>query len=146
MPEIVNMPEVLDTVIAERAKYGTPLGEQNAWNICNATAYTHRQAGWGLLAKTTGANVNGYSMDVIINPRTREAVDILGSAETEGRPQWLPIAWGVDFAARFVAPTRPGGPEPPPPPPPPPAPDLEARVARIERVLTYHHLEGAGDA
>jgi hypothetical protein len=126
------MSEHLDTVQAERAKYGTPLGEANAWRVINATAYTWRAApeGWGLLAKPTGTNYNGYSIDVIVSVMLRQAVDCLGDAEGFGRPQWSVIAWDESFVSRW----RPPVPLDPPDPPPD---GLEARVAALETEVQH---------
>ncbi len=145
------MSEHLDTVQAERAKYGTPLGEANAWRVINATAYTWRAApeGWGLLAKPTGTNYNGYSIDVIVSVMLRQAVDCLGDAEGFGRPQWSVIAWDESFVSRWRPPVPLDPPDPPPdglearvPPvpldPPDPPPDgLEARVAALETEVQH---------
>lgn len=134
------MSQHLDTVQQERAKYGTPLGNANAWAVINATAYTWRAEGWGLLEKTAGNNYNGYSVDVIVNVHELQAVDCLGDAEGEGRPQWAVLPWDDSFAARWRPPV---GEDPTPPDPPePPDDDLQAqldalgaRVAVIEAAL-----------
>ena len=120
------------TVEHERAKYGTPLGEANAWRVSNATAYTWKHEGWGLLAKPTGTNYNGYSIDVIVNVQERQAVDVLISSETQGVPTWNVLAWEDRFASLWRAPLPP---DDGPVPPDPPDGDLEARVDRLE-VLT----------
>lgn len=119
----------LDTVQHERDKYGTPLGEENAWKVTNATAYTHRAEGWGLLEKLTGQNWQGFSIDRLVNRVTKEVVDCLYSSETIGRPQWNEELWEAGFAERWRAPIPPETPEPPPPD------DLEARVALLEADL-----------
>ena len=108
------------TVAFERSKFPAPpkpLGLENAWKIINAVAYTHRADGWGLLRKTGGTQWNQCSVDVLINPRTHEAIDCLGDAEGAGRPQWAQIEYLSDFNSRWVAPTN--GSEPPFPPTPP---------------------------
>lgn len=136
-----TMPEItinhLDTLRAERAKYGTPLGFENAWKVINATAYTHRDEGWKLLYKPTGTNwvVDGvgYSIDVLVNPTTKQAVDCLVSSETDGVPAWQELAWYDDMATRARDPIAPE--EAPPPEPEPeqePAPTVEQRVAILE--------------
>ncbi len=112
----------LDTVKKERAKYPTPLGFENAWKIINAVAYTWRAEGWGLLKKTGGTQWNNCSVDVIINPRTREAIDCLGDSEGAGVPAWNPIEYLQDFDSRWIAPTLGNEPPVPPDPPVPPAP------------------------
>lgn len=127
------MSEHLATVEHERAKYGTPLGETNAWKVTNATAYTWREEGWGLLEKTTGTNYQGYSIDVLVNVRERQAVDCLYSSETIGGPQWSVLAWEDRFTALWRAPLPP---DDGPTPPEPPTDDLEARVASLESRVT----------
>ena len=114
----------LATVRTERAKYPTPLGFENAWKTINAVAYTHRAEGWGLLRKTGGTQWNQCSVDVLINPRTTEAVDCLGDSEGEGRPSWSRIEYLDDFTSRFVAPTGEDAPPVPPTPPQPPTPPV----------------------
>lgn len=125
------MGEHLATVEQERAKYGTPLGEANAWKVTNATAYTWRAEGWGLLEKTTGTNYQGYAIDVLVNVRARQAVDCLYSSETIGGPQWSAMAWEDRFIALWRPPLPPAdGPAPPDPLPPD---DCDARMTAIER-------------
>lgn len=126
-PETPPMPEThLDTVIRERAKYGTPLGLENAWRVSNAVAWTHRAEGWGLHRKG-GTNWLGYAVDIVAKT-DGTMIDILGDSEGEGRPAWNPTSGVVDWAPPL------GGNEPPPEPPAPPS-DLDARVARIEVAL-----------
>jgi hypothetical protein len=127
------------TVAFERAKYPAPeydrqgkllnpLGFENAWKITNAVGYTHQDEGWGLLKKIGGTQWLGCTIDVLINRRTRQAVDCLGKSEEEGIPVWNPIEYLPDFDLRWVAPTS-GAPEPPTPPVPPmpPAPPVNVR-------------------
>ena len=121
------MSDHLDTVRIERAKYGTPLGYEHAWKTINATAYTWRGEGWGLLDKPTGTNWLGYSTDVIVNPRTRECVDCLQDAEGLGVPTWNIIPWSDEFARRWRPPVAPDDVVPPS--------DLDARVAACEARL-----------
>jgi hypothetical protein len=124
-----------DTVREERAKYGSPLGEANAHKVINATAWRHRDEGWGLLSKPSGTNYNGCSIDVLINQRTSEAVDCLSDAEGVGGAKWDPIGWDATFAGRFVAPYDPSPVTPPQPPDPPPTGDVEARLKKVEDFL-----------
>jgi len=123
--------EHLDTVQYERAKWGTPLGIEHAWDVTNATAYTWRGEDWGLLAKTSGTNWQGYSVDVIVNVRLRQAVDVLGDSEGIGRPQWAYLPWEDRFTSLWRAPLPPDEPQPPEPP----VDELEARVAALEADL-----------
>lgn len=129
MPTITH----LDTLQAERAKYGTPLGYENAWKVINATAYIHRNEGWRLLAKPSGTNwvVNGegYSIDVLINPVTKQLVDCLVSSETDGIPAWQELTWNDEYAGRAREPLNPDTLQPTPDPDPE---TLEDRVAALE--------------
>lgn len=139
-----HMSEHRDTVQAERAKYPAPLysaegtllnpmGNDNAARISRAVAWAHRAEGWGLLEKPTGNNVLGYSVDVIINAREKQVVDILGSSEAECYPQWSVIEWRDDYAARWRPPLAPDDAPPVEPPvDPPPSDDTEARLDAIE--------------
>ncbi len=137
----------LDTVQAERAKYPppqygvdeqgervllNPMGNENAARISRAVAWAHRDEGWGLLDKPSGNNVLGYSVDVIINARERQVVDILGSSEAECLPVWNAIEWRDDYAARWRPPLNPDTLVPA-------EPDLAAlahRVAVLEELVT----------
>lgn len=135
------MSEHLDTVRAERAKYPpprfdangvllNPMGNENAARISRAVAWAHRGEGWGLLDKPTGNNVLGYSVDVIINARERQVVDILGSSEAECVPVWNPIEWRDDYAARWRPPLDPDTLLPAPD-----APTLDHRVLVLEALV-----------
>jgi hypothetical protein len=122
-----TMSDHLDTVQAERAKYGTPLGNENAWKVSNATAYTWRSEGWGILAKPAGNNWMGYSVDVIINPTTKELVDCLADSEGAGTPTWNHLPWDDSYAVRYRAALPPDDVVPPS--------DLDARVTACEARL-----------
>ena len=105
------MSEHLNTVMDVRARYGVTLGYEGAWKVCNEVAWQHRAGGWGILEKPTGTNYVydgvGYSVDVIINAREKQIVDILGSSELEGLPQWSVIPWNDSYAERWAAPIDP---------------------------------------
>jgi hypothetical protein len=133
------MSEHLSTVQRQRAKFPpaqydlsgnvlNPIGLENAWTITNATAWAWQGEGWGLLAKPAGSNWQGYSVDVLVNVRERQAVDCLGDSEGAARPQWNVLAWEERFVDLWRPPVAPVPPDPPPPPPG----DLEARVADLE--------------
>jgi len=126
------MSDHLATVQLERARYPAPvyvagkltnpLGDEHAYRITHAVAVTHHDEGWGLLQKTWGMHYNDCAIDILVNPRTREAVDCLVNSETTGIPCWSPIEYLPEFDTRWVDPFGPG-PEPPiPPAPPAPAP------------------------
>ena len=141
----MSVPNHLDTVVAERAKYPAPqydaegrllnpLGPAAAWAITNAVAYKHSAEGFGLRRKPDGQNYNGYSIDVIIHKPTGTWLDILGSSEAEGRPQWgttTPAGPTDDYWMPPVS--APGGPTDPTVDPP--MTDIEARVLALEEDL-----------
>ncbi len=79
---------LLQTVKEERGKYPTPLGLENAWKTINGVCLRHANEGWGLVDKPSGSNWTGYSVDVILNRYTGEAVDCLGDSEGQGVPAW----------------------------------------------------------
>ena len=53
----------------------------------NAIAWALQDDGAGLFAKTSAANYNGYSLDVLIY-RSGHAIDVLGDPENNANPQW----------------------------------------------------------
>jgi hypothetical protein len=95
----------------------------------------HRlDAGWGLLEKTSGNNVNGYSVDCVVN-RAGEVYDVVRASDAaDAAPQWLladhvdPARWRPPLEADCLG-------SPPPPDPPPPTVDLTAIVARLDAIL-----------
>ena len=134
------MSEHLDTVRELRAQYATPLGLERAWRIVNAVAWRHRDEGWRLLEKSGGTRWvvgdTGYSIDVIVNPTTQEAVDCLVNSELEGTPSWQMVTWQADLAGRARPPLDPNTLLPAPD-----GSDLEARVrvldAQVARILDW---------
>jgi hypothetical protein len=138
-------PNHLPTVTAVRNTYPTTtdLGNRRAWEICNKVAWAHRAEGFGLVTKPEGNNYVyngvGYSIDLVFHRETSTIVDILGSSETLGVPQWseagtLPVnRWRGAYDPAIVD----GDPTPPEPPDPPPSGDLEARVAVLEAQVQH---------
>lgn len=129
----MSAPNHLETVRLERAKYGTPLGVENAWKVTNAVAWTHRNEGFGLRRKLEGQNWNGYSIDVIIHLPSGEWIDILGSSELEGIPQWsqtTPAGESIKYWAEPLPPED-------DPIPPPDDDDLEDRVRYLEEMVDH---------
>jgi hypothetical protein len=121
----------LDTVRNLRAQYGTPLGLEHAWRISNGVCLAHAAEGWGLVDKPGGSNWQGYSVDVILNRYTGEAVDVLGDSEGNGWPQWSVLS--PDQAPTVNRWRQPVDVITPPPPDPDPDPTpLEARVTTLE--------------
>ena len=133
----MSAPNHLETVKVERAKYGTPLGVENAWKVTNAVAYTHRLEGFGLRRKLEGQNWNGYSIDVIIHKPSGDWIDILGSSELAGNPQWSETIPAGDTDVYWSPPLPPDdGPEEPPIEPPD-EDDLEDRVRYLEEMVDH---------
>lgn len=133
----MSAPNHLDTVRLERAKYGTPLGVENAWKVTNAVAYTHRLEGFGLRRKLDGQNYNGYSIDVIIHKPSGEWIDILGSSELAGNPQWSLTTPAGDTDVYWSPPLPPEDGTPEPPIEPPVDDDLEDRVRYLEEMVDH---------
>jgi hypothetical protein len=78
----------LEVVQQARNRYDAmPPGARRAYFIMNAVAWALQDDGAGLFAKTSGANYNGYSLDVLIY-RTGHAIDVLGDPENKANPQW----------------------------------------------------------
>jgi hypothetical protein len=76
----------------------------------------HRlDAGWGLLEKTSGNNVNGFSVDCVVD-RAGNVYDV------------DPTRWRQPLEADCLGSL-------PPPDPPPPTVDLTAIVARLDAIL-----------
>jgi hypothetical protein len=98
-------------------------GPCGAFQITKRVAWALRPD-YGLVAKPTGNNCEGYSVDGIMD-RAGNFYDVLvGSGDTNG-PSWQPN--GTVAADRFRDAPDPGDtpvdPPAPPPPPPPPVPD-----------------------
>ena len=89
------IPNHLDVVKRQRAKYAHLSGPERAGNIVNGVAWELRAEGAGTYYKPSGDNWNNRSMDVIIyqhrngDPSGQGATfDILGDAEGEAKPLW----------------------------------------------------------
>lgn len=130
------MADHLDTVRELRAQYTAPLGYENAWRVINAVAWRHRDEGWRLLEKSGGTRWvvgdTGYSIDVLVNPTTQEAVDCLVNSETDGTPSWQTVTWQADLAARARPPLNPDTLVPAEPD----LATLDHRVAVLEELVT----------
>lgn len=141
------MADYTSLVAQVRSKYGTPLGNENAWKVCNEVALLLRQQtgdqNWGL-HKKGGNNWNGYAVDIVAY-QGGNMFDILGSSEDAGTPQWSDSGDAtVDWAPPVPlddsqAPASPGTPTPPPAtvvckfvPPVPAAVDFSEVLARID--------------
>jgi hypothetical protein len=132
-----DTPNHLPTVERVRAQYPTnvDLGNKRAWMICNEVAWIHRGETFGLRRKDTGNNYVhegiGYAIDIVFHKPTMQFVDILGSSETLGIPQWSEAPGAV--LDEWMPPIDPATLDQPIPPiPPVPPSSLEARVEALE--------------
>jgi hypothetical protein len=105
-------------------------------------AWRHRDEGFGLRFKPTGNNYIhngvGYAVDIVFHKPTNQFVDVLGSSETVGTPQWSHAAGAVaDEWRAAIDPATIDGPVEPPVDPPvdPPVTDIDARVLALEEDL-----------
>ena len=144
-PPMPTTPNHLPTVQAVRAQYPTnePLGNKRAWQITNEVAWRHRDESFGLRFKPDGNNYVhngvGYAVDIVFHRPTNQFVDVLGSSETAGTPQWshaegaMPHEWRAAIdPATIDGPVVPPVDPPVEPPVEPPATDLETRVLALE--------------
>jgi hypothetical protein len=132
-PPMPETPNHLDTVIAVRAQYPTNenLGNERAFRITNEVAWRHRDEGFGLRKKPDGNNYLGYAVDIVFHKSTIQFVDVLGSSETLGTPQWSEVSGAI--IREWAPPLDPATLEPDPPDPPPTT--LETRVLALEEDL-----------
>jgi len=117
---------LLDTVKQERARYGTPLTNDEMGELLNEVAWRHRDDGWGLAAKSVGAYTAqprtrvGISRDLLIHRPSGRMYDVLADVEGAAFPAWQDQGL-ADLP--WVPPVAPlGGPEPPQDEPEPPTP------------------------
>ena len=109
---------LLDAVRRERARYGTPLTNAEMGKLVNAVAWEGRAEGWGLAAKSVGAQTvqprTGIpiSRDLLIHEPSGRMYDVLADVEGEATPAWqdkgladLPFVAPVDPAGGDVEPT-----------------------------------------
>lgn len=129
----MSVPNHLSTVETYRAAYPQDgnLGVQHAWEIANATAYAHRDEGFGLRRKTSGNNFNGFAVDIVYHKPTNTMIDVLGDSEGYGWPQWNEVGPGnLSEWAEPVPPIE-------PPIEPPVGDDLEPRVEYLEQMVDH---------
>lgn len=106
---------LIDSVRAERAKYGTPLMNPQMGELLNAVAWKHRAAEWVLAEKRTGAHSfqphTGIpiSRDVLMHVPSRRMFDVLRDVGGAGEPNWIDVGQ-IDMPA--VHPVDPGNEEP----------------------------------
>jgi hypothetical protein len=137
MPETPNHLPTVETVRAQYPSDGN-LGNERAFRTTNEVAWIHRTEGFGLRKKPAGNNYLGYAVDIVFHKPSNQFVDVLGSSETWGYPQWshadgaIPSEWAPPLDPLTLAPPV----EPPVDPPvDPPASGLDARVLAVEEDL-----------
>jgi hypothetical protein len=83
---------LLSSVQAERIKYGTPMTATQLGTLLNTVAWNNRNAGWGLLSKTSGnrcpSPAGEISCDILFHQPTGLHYDVLIDSEGEARPTW----------------------------------------------------------
>ena len=133
-PDVTEPTSLLSTVKAIRAKYGTPLQNEEMGMLLNEVAWIHRVDGWGCAQKPTGKHTiqptTGIRMsrDLLYHKPTEKLFDVLADVEGEARPVWNEVE--NDGKLPWLAPIVPEGtPDPDPDPQPD---DLEQRVAMLE--------------
>lgn len=131
-PDVPEPTSLLPTVKEVRAKYGTPLQNEEMGMLLNEVAWIHREDGWGCAEKPTGKHTNQpttgirMSRDLLYHKPTEKLFDVLADVEGEARPVWNEVE--NDGKLPWLAPVIPEGtPDPPDPPG-----DLEQRVALLE--------------
>lgn len=129
--------DVVAKVKADLEARGIALsGPCGAFEITRRVAWILKDEGAGLLAKPSGNNCNGFSVDVVCY-RDGTWVDCLVNAETENRPAWQVGADRLD-PTRWAAPADPGDVLPTPAPGGDPAPAAGDEIDRL--VTNSEHL------
>lgn len=112
-----------ETLQSLRPLYPTPMSAVELGSLLNEVAWTHRNEGWGLISKSSGANcpqpVTGtlISKDILMHYPSTHIYDCLIDSDGAATPTWQDK--GPFDVARFVlsvdAGTHPSpGPTPPP--------------------------------
>jgi hypothetical protein len=84
----------LDTLVELRKTYPTPLSGDQLGELLNALAWAHREDGYGLLSKPTGANCRQpqtgtlVSRDILMLAGSGRIFDVLIDAEGKATPTW----------------------------------------------------------
>lgn len=139
---------VVEAIKSQLVARGVDLtGPCGAFEITSRVAWEMRGEGWGLHAKESGNQCQGYSVDVLLHP-SGQYVDLLVDAGGANGPSWQIHTGGDVLQWRAPFEVDPSGPVPAPPPPDPPADDLDlvAWLKRIEekldRPVTHPRLKG----
>jgi hypothetical protein len=84
----------LDTLVALRKTYPTPMSNNQLGELLNAVAWQHRAEGYGLLAKPQGSNClqpqtgTRVSRDILMLAGSGRIFDVLIDAEGKATPTW----------------------------------------------------------
>src|SRR5687767_3084868 len=84
----------LDTLVALRKAYPTPMSNDQLGELLNAVAWQHRAEGYGLLAKPNGAHClqprtgTLVSRDILMLAGSGRIFDVLIDAEGKATPTW----------------------------------------------------------
>jgi|OpeIllAssembly_1097287.scaffolds.fasta_scaffold00157_11 hypothetical protein len=149
---------IYDTLVQVRSKYGASPTTNECGEICNETAWIHRNdpEKWGVNTKNFGTHAilhdgSNVAADIIQNGVTLEAYDCLGSAGDGGSatPQWLAVGVITDSNRPWKSPVPPQDTNPPDPPDPPNNDDeiLEAidevslAIAELKQFITVEFIK-----
>jgi hypothetical protein len=146
-PPVPEENHLAEVKVARNEFAGYPASVERGGRITNRAAILINESlgivEYGLLAKTSGTNWNGYSIDCLMK-RTGETWDVLGDAEGAAVPQWARTTpSGMSDPAKWRAPVvDTGGPLPPPEEPPPTSPpyddtELRARITALEVQMAH---------
>lgn len=84
----------LETLVALRPNYPTPMSNDQLGDLLNAVAWTNRIGGWGLLSKPNGSNCRQpqtgtfVSRDILMLKDSGRIFDCLIDAEGKATPTW----------------------------------------------------------
>ena len=119
-PEPVMPESLIDSLRAERAKYGATLTKEQQGQLLNAVAWKHRADGWGLSTKRSGNNVPSpqgvpIAYDILHHQPTDTLWDA-ATAESEYRITWGQAEHHHNPDRPWLAPIAPAGETPQPEP------------------------------
>ncbi len=108
---------LLPDVRRERLKFPTPIPNDDLGTLLNSVVWPHRSLGWGLAAKSTGAQTvqpftgTPVSRDILVHPPSGLMYDVLQDVAGQAIPVWNKMTADMPW----VAPVDPEGEIPPPP-------------------------------
>jgi hypothetical protein len=113
-PEPVDMPEsLIESVRAERAKYGATLTPEQMGQLLNAVAWKHRADGWGLSEKPSGNHVPSpqgkfVAYDILHHKPTDTLWDV-ATGESAYEVKWGQAEHHNNKDRPWLAPVQPSG-------------------------------------